>query len=138
MPEYLFKEWSTDENGKYVKIIANKQICVCHGPICHRLIVQDGRMEYNEVEALYCNAEEADIRMLIHAKHAPNMSTYSSIVVRASDTDVAVLSIYFQSEVDAKPLINRKKKGQSNHIKWQFIDISATRSSLWSGSYQTI
>ena len=40
---------------------------------------------------LHSDHEEADARLLLHAKHAAN--THPRIVIQSPDTDVAVLSI---------------------------------------------
>ena len=45
------------------------------------------------VQDLFCNQEEADTRMLLHAEDC--MLTCNRVVVESPDTDVAILCIYF-------------------------------------------
>ena len=76
-----------------------------HGNVCYRLKVLNGRMNAIEVAALFSKAEEADTHMFLHAMHASNVMTSPSIVIRSSDTDMLVLSVYFQSEIDTPIII---------------------------------
>ena len=50
--------------------------------------------EWENVEALLCNHEEADTRIMLHAKHISNYE-YEGIVIVAQDTDVRLLAIAF-------------------------------------------
>ena len=40
------------------------------------------------------------IRLLLHAKHASDVGNHNA-VMRTSDTDVMVLAVYFQSDIEA-------------------------------------
>ena len=42
---------------------------------------------------LYCNHEEADTRLLLHAKHA-SLESQEPILLRSPDTDVLVLTVF--------------------------------------------
>lgn len=50
-------------------------------------------------EDLKSDHEEADTRLLLHAKHASCHGKFSNIVIKSPDTAVAILSIYFQSSI---------------------------------------
>ena len=80
-----------------------------HGSLCRRLSTVDGAMSVMEVPAMSSMAEEADTRMLFHAKHAASTSSPSAIVIRSCDTDVLVLCIYFHDQIDARLLMERRK-----------------------------
>ena len=51
---------------------------------------------WSEVESLYSTQEEADTRMLLHAKHAEAEST--AINIASQDTDVFIMSLSFAHE----------------------------------------
>jgi len=50
-----------------------------------------------EVPELHCDHEEADTRLLLHAKHAS--ATHQHIVIRSPDTDVLILSVAFAHNI---------------------------------------
>ena len=53
----------------------------------------------SEVAELASTHEEADTRILLHTKHASH--DYSAIVIVAEDTDVFILCLAFQSQIDS-------------------------------------
>ncbi len=122
LPEFLFSEWPANKDEKYSKILKNTNLYLCHGELCHRLKA-DGNGETihsEEIRTLKCLAEEADTRLLLHAKQAADSGYYSCIVLKSPDTDVFVLALYFQREMDI-PIIFHRKGSQK---KWKFVDIS--------------
>ena len=50
------------------------------------------------VTELKTTQEEADTRILLHAKHVPD--DYSSIIIAAEDTDIFLLCLAFQNKID--------------------------------------
>ena len=54
--------------------------------------------EWENVEAFLCNHEEADMRIMLHAKHISNYE-YEGIVIVAQDTDVRLLAIAFSDHI---------------------------------------
>ena len=53
----------------------------------------------SEVAELASTHEEADTRILLHAKHASH--DYSAIVIVAEDTNVFILCLAFQRQIDS-------------------------------------
>ena len=132
--EFLFKEWSEDPQGKYAVILGPRVLFMNHGNVCHRLKVLNGRMNAIEVAALFSKAEQADTHMFLHAMHASNVMTSPSIVIRSSDTDVLVLSVYFQFEIDTPTIIQR----QAKHKKWKYVNVNDIRRKIAFGVCKTL
>ena len=63
---------------------------------CYR-ITSDGS---NEVQALQCQQEEADGRLLLHATHAAEEG-YEGVVVCSEDTDVFIMALAFHDKIRA-------------------------------------
>ena len=61
---------------------------------CYR-ITSDGS---NEVQALQCQQEEADGRLLLHAAHAAEEG-YEGVVVCSEDTDVFIMALAFHDKI---------------------------------------
>ena len=61
----------------------------------------DGQVTCTEVPELASTQEEADTKMMLHAKHASEQG-YQNIIIKSSDTDVEVLSCFFQSQIKAQ------------------------------------
>jgi hypothetical protein len=72
-----------------------------------------------------CNHEEADTRMLVHAKHA-SKNSLKKIMIRTFDTDVVVLAIAYLRKIDAEELW--VAFGVGKHLK--YLPIHAIRSTL--------
>ena len=66
---------------------------VCHtNQRCFMSADANNAMNTQEIQELACNHEEADDRLLLHAKHASTQGD-SSVVIRSTDTDVFLLCI---------------------------------------------
>ena len=63
---------------------------------CERKCFRVTKDTWSEVESLYSTQEEADTRMLLHAKHAEEEST--AIIIASQDTDMLILSLLFAHE----------------------------------------
>ena len=63
-------------------------------------------------------AEEADPRLLFHAKQASEAGA-TDIVLRTSDTDVIVLALHHQRDIDATIYVQR----QASKKRWKLIHI---------------
>ena len=64
-------------------------------------------MDNNEViisgvDDLTCSHNEADTRILLHARYAAENTSNPHIVVHASDTDICILLLHFASQLDAQ------------------------------------
>ena len=78
---------------------------------------------YEEVFVLQSNHEEADTRILLHAKHAA--AEYPSLICIADDTDVFILCLAFCSSFNSKVFIRR---GTKTHTR--LVDITKLSSIL--------
>lgn len=63
---------------------------------CERKCFRVTKDTWSEVESLYSTQEEADTRMLLHAKHAEEEST--AIIIASQDTDMFIMSLLFAHE----------------------------------------
>lgn len=70
-----------------------------------------------EVLELESTQEEADTRLLLHAKHVTE-SGIQSIVIHADDTDIAVIALRFITEICSTGAVLYMKTGTVNRIKY--------------------
>ena len=56
------------------------------------------RVRSDEVSPLRSNHEEADTRLILHAKHAA--ATHNNVIIKSPDTDVLILSIAMQQRIE--------------------------------------
>jgi hypothetical protein len=84
---FLFTHWQSCDNH----VLQNTDIYFAHGNTCHILKDEDGTVTCHRVPELTCDHEEADTRLLFHAKHAS--AQYSRIVILSPDTDVFLLAV---------------------------------------------
>ncbi len=74
--------------------ISTKELFVAFDGKCIRLT----RNVCIEVPSLNSNQEEADTRLILHAKHAA--PSCESVVVVSEDTDVLIISLVFDHDID--------------------------------------
>ena len=91
LSEYLFEHWSSVSPST----LKNISLYVSHGEHCHSISASsDGEsLVVLQVDNLTSDIEEADCRMLLHAKHASEQSR--DVIIRSNDTDVFVLCLAF-------------------------------------------
>lgn len=94
--EFLFQEWSVLSSEK---MPPGLQLFISHGQQCHMLEMKD-ELYVQPVPTLFCDHEEADTRMLLHADHAGDF--YDNVVIRSRDTDVFVTAIAVSECISAK------------------------------------
>ena len=71
--------------------------------------MSNGKVVCNEVTELQSSLEEADTRILLHAKHASE-SGERVVVIKSPDTDVFILASHLQNQLPAKLLFMKKAK----------------------------
>ena len=74
--------------------VTAKQNCY----VLHAGEYPNDRTGSDEVSSLQSNHEEADTRLILHAKHAA--ATYSNVIIKSPDTDVLILSIAMQQKIE--------------------------------------
>ena len=90
LQSFLLTEWQQPECAGRLK---GNQFFVTNGGSCFQLSSVDGESVIKlEVPQLQCTHEEADTRLLLHAVHAASNGC-SGVVIRTTDTGVAVLAI---------------------------------------------
>ena len=101
-------------------MIGQKTLFVTCGQKCWRI----GQMAASLVNDLKSSQEEADTRILLHAKHASDQG-YTSVIVVSEDTDVFVLLIAFAKDIPASLY---QKRGTSTRVR--YLDIGKLRAVL--------
>ena len=92
--EFLFETWQD------LYLQTNVKLIISHGIHCHQLTWDpNGKCHVEDVEELISDHEEADTRLLLHAKHASDTGDHSSVVIRSPDTDVAIICLRFSGDV---------------------------------------
>lgn len=118
----LFRHWEQLDTLK--DLIGRLELFITHSKHCHRICKDENdTIEVAEVEGLYTDHEEADTRLLLHAKHAS--INYSDIVVRSPDTDVFILMLGHTSSIDANLYLDT---GAGNYRR--VIDINKIQESV--------
>ena len=84
---FLFREWNQDCNRP---LLQNVMLFVCHGNQCQRLIAAGDHVICVSIPELSTEQEEADTRILLHARHAA-LHGATNIVIKSPDTDGVVL-----------------------------------------------
>ena len=92
--EFLFKTWQDTYFQTNIKLI------ISHGIHCHQLTWDAyGKCHVEDVAELISDHEEADTRLLLHAKHANDTDNHSCVVIRSPDTDVAIICLRFSGAI---------------------------------------
>ena len=92
--EFLFKTWQDTYLQTNIKLI------VSHGIHCHQLTCDaNGKCSAEVVPELIADHEEAETRLILHAKHASDACMYSCVVIRSPDTDVAIICLRFSQRI---------------------------------------
>lgn len=112
--------------NEYRDLIGNRCIFFALEMKCFRLSVVKDEVLCDEIVELNSKQEEANTKLLLHAKHAAE-SGENSIVIK-SPTDVAILACHFSSQIPARLLIMKEEsQNQSgpnqyfNHIRCSFV-----------------
>ncbi|CAG9821970.1 unnamed protein product [Phaedon cochleariae] len=100
MIKFFVDSWKED---KFRSIIGNQEIFVTVGEMCFRIT----SFESKTVPELFCTQEEADSRMMLHARNAA--SSYESVLCFSNDTDVLVLAVGLCKTIKSKSLCIVKK-----------------------------
>ena len=106
---FILTQWQQPQSRQQ---LGQRTVFFTSGKKCFQL----QRDSLSEVAELASSQEEADTRILLHAKHAAG--NYSAIVVVAEDTDVFVLCLAFQSQINCSMYM---KCGSASRIR--YIDI---------------
>ena len=103
---FLAEEW---KKPVYLEQLGEKKFFIAFERRC--ILLENGAVQ--EVDALSCNHEEADTRLLFHANHAAR-NGYQNIVLVADDTDVMIIGVALTSDVNG---IIFQKRGNQNRTR---------------------
>ena len=94
--EFFFQHLKHVE--KLSDLMRNAELFVSHGKMCHQLSTNSGEdVLIEECEELYSDHEEADTRLLLHAKQASR--NHNHVIIRSPDTDVFILLLGHMSAI---------------------------------------
>ena len=93
--KFLFTSWKKVD----ASLLRGVEVILSHEDKCHRFIQLNEHLIYREVEELTCDHEEADTRMIAHAKHASQF--YGNIVIKSPDTDVFFIALSASLDINA-------------------------------------
>lgn len=80
--------------------LANVDLFVSHGTLCGRVSASiDGAVLFEKCSELCCDHEEADTRLLLHARHASTV--HDHVIIRSPDTDVFILMLGHKPAISA-------------------------------------
>ena len=84
------------------RLPADKELVIGGGATDGQSALSIKNRECTKVTALHCDHEEADIRMLLHAKHASREA--QRVVIQSPDTDVLLLCVTHNDEIECDEL----------------------------------
>ena len=99
--EFLYTQWAKSPSA-----VAH---VVAHGSLCH-IIDAHGVLPINE---LYSDHEEADTRLLLHARHA-SLTKPTAVVIWTPDTDVLFIALSHVSDIPCRLLV---ETGRSDKVR---------------------
>jgi len=109
LTEFLLKQWSGDS---YTDRIGNCHVYCTVESKCFRLYVDDSKVVCEEIHELNSNHEEADTKILLHAKHASENGEIT-IIIKSPDTDVAC---HLCNQIPARLLVMKKSKTRDIYL----------------------
>ena len=95
LPSFFVEEW---KKAEYSGIIGKQHVYLTHQEKCYCFTSVNGKIRRVEIPDLSCNHLEADTRIRLHASKIET----GSVVIRASDTDIAIIAISHDSQLNVK------------------------------------
>ena len=115
--EFLFEHWQKED---YRNLLGNKEMYLACEEVCVRITVDS----VTNIEELSCTHEEADTRMILHAKHAAD-NNYGAVVIDTPHTDVFIIALMHSCHANGTWYI---KTGIRN--KRRFINLESIKDKL--------
>ena len=94
--KFLFKAWKKSSP----QLLKGVEVFIMPGEECHKLTQSPNTMICSHVEELTCDHEEADTRMVCHAKNAS--FNYPNVIIKSPDTDVFLIALNACSNITAQ------------------------------------
>ena len=103
LTKYLAESWELESRRQK---LGDRSLLVTSDDHCVMLTKNDCQL----VESLRSTHEEADTRLLLHAKHAAE--SFDALIIVSDDTDVLVISLGLSQQINAKIFIRRGSKAR--------------------------
>ena len=113
--KFLIQEWKDD---KYAEVMQGKRVIATHAKVAQSYRSEGGKVYSSEVPMYCCGHIEADTRIVYHLCQ---IKSGSNVVVRASDTDILILLLFFISQLDLRVWM---ETGRSSDNTRRYIDIN--------------
>ena len=126
LPTFLLNEW---KEQAYAHIIHERHVYVGHLGECLHFFVEDGVVRHDTIGVLGCNHAEADTRICLHTMAIDDVGNANNIIIRASDTDIAVIMLHHAWKFSATLWMDT---GTSNGINRRYVNLSAIAMSIGS------
>jgi hypothetical protein len=107
--KFIFNTWRKADP----QALKGVEVFLAHEDKCHKLNELTGDMSCNAIEELFSDHEEADTRMIAHARHAS--LSYPNVVVKSPDTDVFLIALNASTNISAN-LFFETGKGNGRRI----------------------
>ena len=91
LPTFLLNEWKEQACAHTIR---ERHVYVCHLGDCLHFFVEDGVVRHAIIDVLGCKHAEADTRIYLHTKAIYDVGNANNIIIRASDTDIAVIMLH--------------------------------------------
>ena len=120
LPRFLVKDWGEQW---YSGSLEGREVYLGVDTSCFLFTAVNGKVEMTPLQRLECNHPEADTRICLHFFDAiSNERTRGDIVVRATDTDIAVILLHHCQNASRKVWMDVGTSGKGNR---RYINISA-------------
>ena len=113
--KFLFEAWKKSSP----QLLKGVEVFITHGEDCHKLTESPNTMICSHVEELTCDHEEADTRMVCHAKNAS--LNYPNVIINSPDTDVFLIALNACSNVTAQLFFETGKQANKRIISLEKV-----------------
>ena len=132
LPTFLLNEW---KEQAYAHIKHERHMYVGHLGECLHFLVEDGVVMHDTIDVLGCNHAEAYTRISLHTKAIDDVENANNIIIRASDTDIAVIMLHHACKFSATLWMDT---GTTNGKNRRYVNLSAIAMSIGSKMCQAL
>ena len=132
LPTFLLNEW---KEQTYAHIIHERHVYVGHLGECLHFFVEGGVVRHETIDVPGCSHPEADTRICLQANTIDDVGNDNTIIIRASDTDIAVIMFHHAWKFSATLWVDT---GTSNGKNRRYVNLSAIAMSIGSKMCQAM
>jgi hypothetical protein len=122
---FLIEEWKNNRYGPFMK---QKNIYVSHEECSLRYnSMPSGKVQHTNAAEYVCSHVEADTRLVFHLSVLSQITPGQNAVIRANDTDIMVIFLYYANMVQANIWMDI---GHSSNNTRRYIHITALANHL--------